>query len=101
MADCSLFCRCLSDINICITGHFGLVTATVNIAPDVSTYDGYASIVIATDFDEDYVPSDPQPMVQRPTRTQQQETEEPKEEEEQAPSSDEGSILPDFFSSIE
>ena len=56
--------------------------------------------VIATDFDEEYVPTDPQPMVQRPTRAQQQEEtveEETKEEQE----SDDGSILPNFFSSIE
>ena len=56
--------------------------------------------VIATDFDEEYVPTDPQPMVQRPTRAQQQE-EKVEEETQEEQESDDGSILPNFFSSIE
>lgn len=55
--------------------------------------------VIATDFDEEYVPQDPQPMVKRPTRVQPEVEVESKEENNS--SSDDGSILPDFFSSLD
>jgi cell division protein FtsZ len=53
--------------------------------------------VIATEFDEDYVPSDPTPYV-RPTRTPV--VEEKKEEESSIPQ-DTNSILPDFFQDID
>ena len=52
--------------------------------------------VIATEFDEDYVPSDPTPII-RQTRTPVEETK--VEEEITAPTSKE-SILPNFFSDI-
>ena len=52
--------------------------------------------VIATEFDEDYVPTDPAPIV-RPTRTP---VEEPKVEEEVPVINSKDSILPNFFSDI-